>query len=294
MKDRFRLLKDPLVHFLVAGVLLFLVGMALKPAPRGEEVIAVDREALLSFIQYRSKAFEPNAAAAILDGMSADERRLMIADYVREEALAREAETLGLGEDDYVIRQRMVQKVEFLAEAGAIVPEPTTAEVKAFYDANKDRYTSPPAATLTHVFISIEGKTRAEAKLEAQALLEKVKADGAQFADALKYGDRFLFHKNYVDRTRDYIGSQLGPEVERAVFDDAGALDEWRGPFSSDYGEHLVFVSAVAPQTLAPLDGIADAVAADLTEENRQTAIDHAIDDIVSKYKVVDETAGGA
>lgn len=286
------LVKDPLVHFLVAGALLFYVGMALKPAPRGEATIVVNRDALLTFIQYRSKAFEQNAAAAILDSMSADERKLMIEDYAREEALAREAETLGLEENDYVIRQRMVQKVEFLAEAGAIVAEPTAADARAFYDANKERYRSPPAATLTHVFVSIEGKTRAEAKAEAQTLLDRLKADNARFADALKYGDRFLFHKNYVDRTRDYIAGQLGPEIERAVFDNTSAPGEWRGPFSSQYGEHLIFVSAVAPATLAPFDDLAAAVAADLAEDRRQKAIDRAIDDIVAKYNIIDETDG--
>jgi parvulin-like peptidyl-prolyl isomerase len=292
MGNELRLLKDPLFHFLAAGALLFFVGMALKPAPREAETIVVNREALLSFIQYRSKAFEPAAAAAVLDGMTPEDRKLLIADYAREEALTREAQTLGLGENDYVIRQRMAQKVEFLAEAGAIVAEPAATEVEEFYDANKDRYTSPPAATLTHVFVSIEGKTRAEAKAQAEALLDKLKADGAQFADALKYGDRFLFHKNYVDRTRDYVGSQLGPEVEKAVFDETEALDQWRGPFSSQYGEHLVFVSAVAPETLAPFDDVAETVAADLAEERRQQAIDRAIDDIVAKYKIVDETGG--
>lgn len=292
MANGFRLLKDPLFHFLAAGALLFYVGMALKPAPGGEETIVVDREALLSFIQYRSKAFEPNAAAAILDGMTAEERQLMIADFVREEALAREAATLGLDENDYVVRQRMVQKVEFLAEAAAVPTEPTDAEVAAFYEADRDRYTSPATATLTHVFVSIEGKDRAAAKAEAEALLLKLRADGAAFADATKYGDRFLYHKNYVDRTRDYIASQLGTAVDKAAFEDGGPVDEWRGPFSSDYGEHLIFVSAVAPARFAPLAEIRSVVEADLAEDRRQKAIDRAIADIVTKYKVVDETGG--
>ncbi len=281
-----KILKDPLVHFLAAGVALFLIGNAMKPPAKTVDPIIVDREALLSFIQYRSKAFEPNAAAALLDGLDAAARKQIVDDYVREEALAREAETLGLDANDYVIRQRMVQKVEFLAESTAVVPDPNDADLASYYEANRDRYTSPPAATLAHVFISFEGKDRAAARAEAEAMLETLRTAKAGFNDATRYGDRFLFHKNYVDRTKDYIASQLGSDVEQAVFAEDGALDEWRGPYQSQYGEHLIFVTARAPARLASLDEIKTVVKSDLAEERRQQAIDRAIDEMIAKYPV--------
>ncbi|MEZ5916953.1 MAG: hypothetical protein R3C40_05220 [Parvularculaceae bacterium] len=112
------LLKDPLTHFLAVGVLLFVVASIVNPPEQPDDVIVVDRASILEFVQYRSKAFEPNAAAALFDAMDAGERKNIIDDFVREEALYREAKALGLGVNDYVIRQRMVQKVEFLAGGG--------------------------------------------------------------------------------------------------------------------------------------------------------------------------------
>jgi len=278
-------LKDPLAHFLAAGALLFAIGNAIKPAEPARESIIVDRASLLDFIQYRSKAFEPNAAAAILDGFDDAALERLIEDYVREEALAREAAALGLDANDYVIRQRMVQKVEFLAEAGAAPAEPTEADIAGFYDANGERYRSPPSATLTHVFISGERKEPEAARAEAEAMLARLRRDGAEFVDATRYGDRFLFHKNYVDRTEDYINSQLGPEATAAAFGDAppGA---WTGPYRSQYGEHLIFVSARTQARRAPLREIADLVRADLVEERRQAAIGDAIDRVVARYRV--------
>lgn len=270
---------------MAAGVLLFAIGNAVKPAEPASESIVVDRATLLEFIQYRSKAFEPNAAAAILDGFDDAARERLIADYVREEALAREAAALGLDANDYVIRQRMVQKVEFLAEAGAAPPEPTEADIAEYYEGNNERYRSPPAATLTHVFISGEGKTPAAARAEAEVMLARLRRDGAGFVDATRYGDRFLFHKNYVDRTDDYINSQLGPEVTAAAFGDAPP-GEWSGPYRSQYGEHLIFVSSRTPARQAPLREIADLVRADLVEERRQAAIEAAIDRVVARYRV--------
>lgn len=282
------LLKDPLTHFLAIGALLFLFASGAGPAPTDESAIIVDRAALLTHIQFRSKAFAPGAAEAVLDGLSTDARKKLIADYVREEALDREAVALGLDAGDYVIRQRRVQKAEFLAEAAASAPEPETIEVETFYAENSERYRSPPAATLTHVFISAKDRPRSEARSKAAALLGTLKANDAGFEDALRYGERFLFHRNYVERTDDYIGSQLGPVVTTAIFADTSPLDEWQGPFSSDYGEHLIYVTARTPARVAPLVDVADVVRADLREMRRQEAIDEAIAAIVARYRVVD------
>lgn len=285
---------DPLFHFLAAGVLLFTIGSAVKPAPKADNVISVDRGALLEFIQYRSKAFEPTAAAAILDGMSVDARADLVRDYVREEALAREAAMLNLGVNDYVIRQRMVQKVEFLAEsAAAAISEPTDAEIAAFYDANRDRYASPPSATMTHVFVSTEKKPVETARKEASDLLAELKKKKAGFNDASGLGDRFLFHKNYVDRTDDYIRSQLDDEIAAVIFDPSTPLNEWLGPYRSQYGAHLIYVSARAPASLPPLKDIREAVKADLAEERRQIAIENAVQSIVAKYRVDDRSLAG-
>lgn len=283
-----RLLRDPLVHFLAAGALLFAAASAIRPEEPAANSIIVDRAALLSFIQYRSKAFEAGAAESLLDDLDGEARAALVRDFVREEALAREAATLGLDANDYVIRQRMVQKAEFLAEAAAVAEEPTPEEIAAFYETDRDRYASPPTATLTHVFVSFENRTQGAAIEKAGRLIATMKSSGAGFNDATKYGERFLFHKNYVDRTEDYIESQLGREIAAVVFDAAGALNEWRGPYLSDYGAHVIFVTARAPARIAPLSEISDLVKSDLVEERRQAAIDRVIETIVAKYRVED------
>ncbi len=282
------LIKDPLTHFLAAGAALFVLASALAPAGESEQTILVNRAALLSHIQYRSKAFEPGAAEALLDGLSAGAREKLIADYVREEALDREAIALGLDVGDYVIRQRRVQKAEFLAEAAALTSEPAKAEVEAYFAANAARYASPPAATFTQVFVSAKDRSREEARQMAGALLARLRAGGAGFSDATRYGERFLFHKNYIDRTDDYIRSQIGQLATAAVFNPAAPLGEWAGPYSSEHGEHLIFVTARSPARLARLAEIEDVVRADIREERRQQAIDAAIDTIVRRYRVVE------
>ena len=112
------ILRDPLLHFLAAGLLIFGLFDVLSPdeADQRDDLILVDRAALLTFVQYRMRAFEPELAAARLDGLSDLERERLIADYVREEALHREALALGMDSGDYIIKRRLIQKVEFLAQ----------------------------------------------------------------------------------------------------------------------------------------------------------------------------------
>lgn len=288
------LLRDPLFHFLAAGFLLFLAASAIRPPTvEDAEAIVIDRPALLKFIQYRSKAFEENAASSMLDAMSDDDRANLIKIYAREEALVREAKKLGLDANDYVIRQRLAQKTEFLAEAVAPAAAPSGSEIETYYATNAERYASPPSATLTHVFVSSENSGDEQAHARAEALLGELRARKAGFNDG-GGGDRFMFHKNYVDRTDDYIASQLGDAISDAVFDPATPLNEWVGPFQSQYGWHVVFVASRAARRTPPLEEIRDLVASDLAEELRQASIEKAIDDIVAKYRIDDRLSPAA
>ena len=288
------MLKDPLTHFLAVGVLLFVVASIVNPPEQPDDVIVVDRAAILEFVQYRSKAFEPNAAAALFDAMDADEREKIIQDYIREEALYREAKALGLGVNDYVIRQRMVQKVEFLAEAAVEKNPASEDELRRFYDQNRDMFFTPATATFTHVFLSREGRSAEDLERAAAAMLAQLRSANAGFNDAVGYGERFLFHTNYVDRNVDYVDSQMGEAVAAAVFDEATPLGAWIGPYYSDYGAHILYIIKRTPDATPPFEEIADRVDAAFLRERRKADIDKALQAIVDGYVVDDRLAATA
>ncbi len=56
-----RLLREPLVHFLAIGIGLFVLFDLVAPEDSNldSKTIVVDRDALLTFVQFRSKAFNP-------------------------------------------------------------------------------------------------------------------------------------------------------------------------------------------------------------------------------------------
>jgi hypothetical protein len=63
-----KILKDPLIYFLLFGFVLFVLFelVASDEAAYDSRVIKVDHDALLTFVQYRSRAFEPWQHASTL------------------------------------------------------------------------------------------------------------------------------------------------------------------------------------------------------------------------------------
>jgi parvulin-like peptidyl-prolyl isomerase len=284
-----RFLKEPLVHFLAAGLGLFvLFGLANRgPRDTDPDLIVVDRDALLTFVQYRIKAFNPALAEHKLSSLSDEELQRLIDDYVREEVLHREALLLGLDEDDYVIRRRLVQKLEFItegfAESSVNVDD---AALLRYFEANKADYYVEPYVTFTHVFFQTEDRPREEARAMAEKELVELNRKAVLFSDAPKHGERFLYHVNYVERTPDYVASHFGPDMTAALFELEPNDLLWRGPFDSAYGVHLVMLTTNQPgrePDLAELEGR-------VREDARRAAIreetEAAIREIVGTYDV--------
>ena len=152
-----KLLREPLVHFLAIGVGLFVLFDLVAPEDDNldSKTIVVDRDALLRFVQFRSKAFNPEVASARLDSLSDEELSLLIDDYVREEALHREALALGMDQNDYVIKQRLIQSLQFITNCFvSAAVDVSDEEILDYYEATREDYYVDPYATFTHVYFS--------------------------------------------------------------------------------------------------------------------------------------------
>ena len=118
-----KLFKEPLLHFLLAGVALFVVYKQINPEEElGDKTIAVNKDSLMTFIQYRTKSFQPELANKRWQAMDELERQRLVDEYIREEVLYREALSLGLEQDDYIIKRRLVQKLDFTLQADSLKP----------------------------------------------------------------------------------------------------------------------------------------------------------------------------
>jgi parvulin-like peptidyl-prolyl isomerase len=284
------LLKQPLLHFILVGALIFGVNHFYSDATfvsGGEDtsVIVVDRTALLDFMQYRAKVFESEAFNAQLDAMNAEEVQALVADYIRQEALYREALRMSMDQGDPIIRERLVQKVEFLLEN--LVAEninPTDQQLEEFYKAHKQDYQLDSVYTFTHIFFDAQQGGMEAAKKRAETLLTT--AEEISYEASADYGDRYPFLQNYAERTRDFVSNNFSADFVTAL--DVIVADEalWQGPVSSRYGYHLVMLRARTEPFIPSLSEIAERVMDDYRFEALLRSRQEAEDKVVAEYEV--------
>ena len=280
--------REPLIHFVLAGCLLFAAFALFGPEDTSSdsETIVVDRRALLTYLQYQANAFEPDAFDAALDAMSEQQIDEIVDAYVQEEILFREAAVLGLDQSDNVIRQRMVQKMNFLlADMTATSELPDRDALAAYFADNIESYAIQPWVTFTHVFFDA-GQRGADAALAAATeAVANLNADAAAFGDAPGHGDSFPYLRNYVERTVEYVASHFGYGFAETLLS-LEPSTTWQGPIESAFGYHVVLVTQSEPRSYPSLDQVADEVARDLAGEISDRTLADIIRRIGERYRV--------
>jgi peptidyl-prolyl cis-trans isomerase C len=275
-----KLLKEPLLHFVVLGTALF----ALNAWREGEKSVEAQQariEISEGTIAWLSEGFARQWHRA----PDANELRGVVNDHIREELLHREALALGLDRNDTIVRRRMAQKIEFLTQDIAAAVEPDDAALRAFFDANAGRYAKAALVSFRHVFFSKERRgTRVDA--DAGEALNALR----QGASDETVGDPFLREYAFANADADQIAAALGREFATAVAElPAG---EWRGPVASSYGVHLVHISERTDSQPVAFEAVREAVARDFTEERRRAANGEFVAHLKTKYHIsVDEAA---
>ena len=201
-----RLLREPLLHFLLLGGLMFAVfGRGNSDAGGADRQIVVsgadiDRLAA-AFSRTWHRPPDPN------------ELQAQIQDYIREEVLYRAALQLGLDKDDSIIRRRLRQKMEFLFED--TVPPPQEAELRAYFQSHIDKFRLAPLISFRQVFVSTRRGDAAEP--DARQILARLVTDtpgAADKADALLLGD--TFSRTPLDRIAALFGDDFARELAHA------------------------------------------------------------------------------
>lgn len=270
-----KLIREPLIHFLLLGAALFGVYAVLNK----------DKAALRADIVVTTGQVE-NLAATFAQVWqrppTAEELKAQIDQYVKEEILSREAMKLGLDQNDTVIRRRLRQKMEFIAEDFAAAREPTDAELVDYFAKHQERFASEQHFSFRQVFLSPE-KRGDQLDADATTLLAKLKQEGAN-VDVSALGDSLLLPHEFTGESQRGVASQFGEEfaAELAKL----KTGEWSGPIQSGYGNHLVLVTTRTENRSAALDEVREEVKRELMNERRLAANQRFLDGLLAKYRV--------
>ena len=103
------LLREPLLHFLVLGAALFgLFSMVEKKGAEAPTKIVISASHVANLADRFARTWRRPPTQQELQGL--------VEDYIRDEIFYREGRAAGLDRDDTVIRRRVRQKMELLAE----------------------------------------------------------------------------------------------------------------------------------------------------------------------------------
>jgi len=253
-----RLLREPLAHFFLIGLGLFvLFDVVGGGRGAGGRTIVVDDAVVADLVQRYAAAWQRPPTPQELAGL--------VENWVRDEVAYREGLALRLDRDDSVIRRRVRQKVDVLAEEARRLEAPTDAELEAWLRANPARYAEPPALSFEQAMID-PGRHAAgldEALAHASARVEAGE-DPAAVSDAR------LLPAQVRDLPADLVARQFGEAFANAIRD--LPVGTWHGPLRSGYGLHFVKLTGRTPGRVPALDDVRTAVARDVEKERREQA----------------------
>lgn len=273
------LAREPLVHFLVIGGLL-LGGYTVLERDRVEDLPPTEIRLTVDDLAQLLMVFE----AKWTRQPTQDEFNAMVEDRIREDILYREALALGLDKDDTIVRRRMAQKMQFLAEDVATQQEPTTEQLRSWFAENTDLFTVPQRISFRHLYFSPDSRG-ARAMDDAQRALAELADAPPDTPLAATLADPFMFQDYYGDRAPQAIAGDFGPEFAQAVTRlEPGS---WQGPVQSGYGWHVVHVDSVVAGRVPAFEEVEQEVKTAWLGTQKADAWRDAYDEMRAKYTVL-------
>jgi hypothetical protein len=273
-----RILKEPLLHFLLLGAALFAAySFVSQPSSSEPGKIVVTVGQVEHLAAGFAKTWQRPPTDAELKGL--------VDDWVREEIATREAIALGLDRDDTVIRRRLRQKLEFVSDDIAAQTEPTDADLNVYLQAHPGSFRVEPRFTFSQVYLDPAKHGDNLARDTAQVLAQLQQAGGK--ADSSALGDSFLLEHTVSSTPTSEVEKQFGEQFAAAL----GGLTpgQWQGPVESGYGVHLVLVSERTEGRKPGLAEVRDVVRREWANARRLEGNERFYAELLKRYTVTIE-----
>jgi PPIC-type PPIASE domain len=265
------LLGEPMLHFLLIGIALFAAYQWMAPVDSDGRRIVITQGVVDDLVTQHvaAKGREP----------SSTELNHLIESYVHDEILYREGVKLGLERDDIVVKRRVRQKIEVIAEEDASTRTPTDADLSAYLTANQARFVQPAILTFEQVFLgaSTSGPEVVQAVAVARAALQNG-------TDPVELGKPTLLPHRMSETPADLVARDFGTSFAAAL--EKVPVGEWAGPIDSSFGAHYVRVSERTPAVAPQLAAVRDHVVREWENERRQRARTDAYARMRGEYEI--------
>jgi parvulin-like peptidyl-prolyl isomerase len=267
------ILKDPLLHFLLFGAVIYIVSTFLVSNDNNKQQISISAGQIQHLATLYRKTWQRAPTQKELKGI--------VDDYVLEQASYLEGVRLGLDRDDIVIKRRLRQKLDFIAEESFSKSTPTDEQLNTFITANADKFSQPPILTLRQIYL--DPKIYGDASSpKAKALLASLKAEPKQ--DITLLDNRGLFKSHYKAQSTLEFNRLLGKQFTNNVL--KLAPHSWHGQIRSSYGIHFVYIENKTTGRLPPLDEIRPRVMYEWENAQRIKTMDDFYTNLLSQFEI--------
>lgn len=263
-----KLVKEPLVHFLILAALLF--GLEHVFSSTQKEQIVVDQQTAEYLIKQREDLE--------LRTLSPEEREDTITSFVEDEILYSEAYKRGLDKSDSRMRRNMILKMRGLLIGD--LSDPTEDDLRSYYETHRDEFTLSATIGLEHVFYS-------DSTQIPQDLLEQLKAG----VDYKSFGEFKLGLGPRLKKVSQlFLVGAFGPDAARGIL--AIEDDQWHGPFESAQGTHFVRVINRTPESLPDYEAVKPYLKGQWVLAESRRLIEQELERLKDDYEVIIETGG--
>jgi peptidyl-prolyl cis-trans isomerase C len=274
-----RWLREPLLHFLLLGVALFAVDGYVHHGRGGVES-SKDIALTLDDLRQLDMYFESQWRRP----PTPEEFSRLVENKVQEEVLYREALAMGLDKGDTIVKRRMAQKIQFLAEDVAAAHEPSPAELKTWYAKNSEKFALPSRASFRHLYFSFDRRGQ-RAHDDAAEALAKIAGQPEDSKLAASLADPFMFQDFYGDRTPEQLAKEFGPTFAQGLF--KLQPGSWQGPIESGYGWHLLWIDSITPGRIPDFEEVEPDVKTAWLGDQKEQAWRKAYEAMRAKYTVL-------
>ncbi len=271
-----KILKDPLIHFLLLGGLLFLLyGFLNQNEEQPEDYHIVIEE---SDVNRLAKSYEQNWNAPP-DSLTLQN---LIEAEIKAEIFYREALRMNLDHNDEIIRRRLKQKYEFLVK-DLTTPQRASEEIlQRFYQAHSDLYLSPPKISFHQFYFNPD--SRKFPLKDAEEVLKNLQNQPFEDLDKKQIGDGFHLQKYYAARDIDHVRQLFGQDFANSLFEVEG--EGWTKPIASGYGVHLIYIEKLDKQVAMSFEEVKGRVLEDWKASQQAEYSKELFENLREKYEV--------
>ena len=256
-----RVLREPLVHFLFLGALLFVANAVFAPG--------VPKERLIEFTPEIRKSLIDTFTQTQKHAPSPAEIKLLTDDWLLNEIVYREALVQGFDKGDEMIRDRINQKMRLLIFSNITPKAPKSADLEKWLAAHRDKYDIPERISF---FDLPMGKSQADADATLKAINAKKEPESV----------RLLTH-TYTNRPVGTLTATFGPQFAANLKNQP--LHSWQALQSAD-GWHIVRVEAVIPRHAVTVPEVATSLIEDWQQDSMRKSAANAVRAMAKSYVI--------